>query len=344
MALGLGIALRTGLVSSMDVQRRTPFLLFRAGLATLLALMLALAVTTPAAAKARHPIAKASQPIQLPDGLRPEGITSGPGQRFYVGSLTDGRILTGSLKGGPTRVLLAGATGRSIRGLFYDARSKLVWAAGSLGTEAHVWAVHRRTGAVVSDTVVPEAVFLNDLVATRSAVWVTDSRLDRLTRIALRRNGLPTTGEAPTFLALRGGWPGFDGANIAANGVRALPDGSLILNHSTSGGLWRVDPCSGVATEIPVVGGPRIVGGDGLDRRGKLLINVRGGGTNQVSVLTLKRKSDSWVAVWKKSLTDPSLDVPSTATIRGNKVYAVNARFGVASPETAKYWVTPLKL
>ena len=281
-------------------------------------------------------------PIELPNGLRPEGITSGPGHTFYVGSLADGRILTGSLKGGPTRVLLAGTTGRQIRGLFYEARSRLLWAAGNVGTIAHVWAVHPRTGAVVSDTVVTGGVFLNDLVATPSAVWVTDSRRDRLTRIALRRDGLPTR-RPPTSLPLTGAWPGFDGINIAANGIRSLPDGSLILNHSSAGGLWRVDPCSGTATKVPVVG-PRITGGDGLDRRGKLLINVRGGGPNQVSVLKLKRDSGGWVAVWKQTLTDPTLDVPSTATIRGDKVYAVNARFGVASPDTASYSVTPLKL
>ena len=58
----------------------------------------------------------------------------------------------------------------------------------------------------------------------------------------------------------------------------------------------------------------------------------------------MKRHFGGWVAVWKQTLTDPTLDVPSTATIRGDHVYAVNARFGVASPETASYWVTRLKL
>jgi len=67
-------------------------------------------------------------------------------------------------------------------------------------------------------------------------------------------------------------------------------------------------------------------------------------GRNEVSVLKLKHDSSGWVAVWKQTLTDPTLDVPSTATIRGDKVYAVNARFGVASPDTASYSVTPLKL
>ncbi len=324
----------------MDVQRRTPTRLLTAGLVAVLAVALALIGATPAAAKSKP---KVAQPIALPDGLRPEGITSGPGNSYFVGSLADGRILTGSVKGGPTKVLLAGATGRQVRGLYYDARSRLLWAAGNVGAVAHVWALHPRTGAVISDTVVTGAVFLNDLVATRSAVWVTDSRLDRLTRIELRRDGR-ARGGAPTFLPLTGAWPGFDGTNIAANGIRALPGGGLILNHSSAGGLWRVDPRSGVVTSIRVVGGPGIVGGDGLDRRGKLLINVRGSGANQVAVLKLHRTRGGWLAIWKKALTDPSLDVPSTAAIKGHRVYAVNARFGVASPEAAGYWVTPLRL
>ena len=69
----------------------------------------------------------------------------------------------------------------------------------------------------------------------------TDSRVDRVGRIALDRRGLPD-GAAPTFVALTGEWPGFDGTNIAANGIRPLPDGSLVLDHSSAGGLWQVDP------------------------------------------------------------------------------------------------------
>src|SRR3954470_20443998 len=104
--------------------------------------------------------------VDLPVGTQPEGITSGPGATFYVGSVADGRIVTGSLRGGPVRTLLAPATGRSLRGLYFDHRTRLVWAVGSLGPVGHVWAVHARSGHVVSDAVVPGAGFLNDLVVT----------------------------------------------------------------------------------------------------------------------------------------------------------------------------------
>jgi hypothetical protein len=288
-----------------------------------------------------HPV-EAPKTVSLPDGIRPEGITSGPGTRFYVGSLADGRIVAGDLRDGTSSVLLKGAAGRSLRGLYWDRRTGLVWAAGSVGSVAHVYAVSARTGAIVTDTVVPGALFLNDLVVSRQAVWVTDSRVDRLTRIALHRGGKPT-GDAPEFVRFRGAWPRFDGSAINANGVRRLRDGSLVLNNSRVGGLWRVDLRDAVTTRIPVLGGPPITGGDGLELDRGILFNVRGTGQKEVSVLRLAHHDDdTWSAKWLGRLTDSTLDVPSTATTAGGWLWAVNARFGVASPEKARYWVTRL--
>ncbi|MGL4178522.1 MAG: hypothetical protein ACRCSN_20890 [Dermatophilaceae bacterium] len=280
--------------------------------------------------------------VALPDGIRPEGITSGPGTRFYVGSLADGRLVAGDLRTGAVGTLLPGEPGRSLRGLYWDRRTDLVWAAGGLGDEAHVWAVDGRTGAVVSDTIVPGAAFLNDLVRTGRTVWVTDSRLDRLTAIPLDGAARPTGG-APEFVTLRGEWRSGDGTEINANGIRALDDGWLLLNNSRVGGLWRVNPHTGGTRRIPVVGGgPPLIGGDGLVLDGSTLYDVRGSGDNQVSVLRLQRLSRGWIARWRGALFDSTLDVPSTATVAEGFVWAVNARFGVANPDTASYSVTRL--
>ncbi len=291
---------------------------------------------------AAAPAAARTSLVPLPDGLRPEGITAGRGDTYYVGSLADGRIVTGDLSLATSRVLLPGATGRQIRGLDWDGRTGLVWAAGNVGTEAHVWAVNGRTGRVVSDTVVPGGVFLNDLVVTRLAVWVTDSRVDRLTVIPLSRGGRPR-GPAPAFLPLGGDWPAGDGVAINANGIRQLPDGSAVLNNSRVGGLWQVNPRTGRASAIPVKGGPAITGGDGLELSGRTLYNVRGTGPAEVSVVKLHRERHGWSARWERALTDSSLDVPSTAVLVGKTLWAVNARFGVANPDTAAYWITPLR-
>ncbi|MEO7061474.1 MAG: hypothetical protein ABI083_17275 [Lapillicoccus sp.] len=310
---------------------------------TLLASTVALAAAGLAAPAAVADMAagRDRSSVPLPVGLRPEGITSGPGTTFYVGSLANGRIMTGDLRSGGTRVLLNGVTGRSLRGLFHDARTGLVWAVGSVGTRAHVYAVNRLTGRVAQDTIIPGGRFLNDAVPVGDSLWVTDSFVDRLARLPLTRGGW-TTGAPAEFLALVGDWPGFDGTAINANGIRALSDGSLVLNNSRVGGLWRVDPATGVTTEIPVTGGPAPVSGDGLELVRGTLFNVRGAGDSSVEVLRLAKSGGRWTASYVTTLTDPTLDVPSTATFAGGSLWAVNARFANPSPATATYSVTRL--
>ncbi len=317
--------------------------LTRRGAITLAAAATTAALAAPAYADDdRHGHRGLPDTVALPDGIRPEGITSGPGTTFYVGSVSDGRIVTGDLRGGGTRVLLAAAAGRSLRGLYFDRRTGLVWAVGSLGAESHVWAVDGRTGAVVADVLVPGGGFLNDLVVTERAVWFTDSQVDRLGRIALNRRGLPSGGAA-TFVALTGEWPATAAGTFGANGIRALPDGSVVLNNSTAGGLWQVNPRTGVTREIVVSGGPRPVSGDGLVLVGNTLYDVRGNGANAVSVFRLRHRHGAWVATAQGTLTDPTLDVPSTATFAAGSLWAVNARFGNPTPDTASYWITRLE-
>lgn len=282
--------------------------------------------------------------VALPDGFRPEGIASGPGTRGYVGSLADGTVVAGDLSTGRLETLWPGETGRAVRGMMFDHRTGLLWVAGQIGTAGYVWAIRGRDGMVVRAIAVPRAVFLNDLVITSRAVWVTDSRLapDRLTKIDLRHGGWPA-GTAPSFLPLGGDWPAGNGTAVNANGIRQLPDGSLLLNNSAVGGLWQVSPKTGAARSVPVIGGPGITAGDGLLLEGRTIYVVRGSGPAEVSVLTLSRAKRGWSAHWQDARTDDTLDVPSTATLAGGALWAVNAKFGVPDPATAGYWITRLR-
>ncbi len=322
----------------MTIRRSLPVL------ALIGAAIAAVTLTAPASAAtapARPTTPTQAGTISLPAGIQPEGITSA-GSTYYVGSLADGRIVTGSLlHKGESRVLLPGATGRQLRGLQYDVRTRLVWAVGNVGTVAHIWAVDSRTGRIASDTAVPGGGFLNDLIITPAAIWATDSKVERLNRISLTPSGRPT-GKAPTFLALGGDWPGARGG-LSANGIRQLDLTHVVLDHSTAGGLWSVDLRTGKAVQIPVTGGPAITGGDGLERRGSTLYVVRGTSNTSVAQLTLRPGRHGWTASWQKLLTDPSLDVPSTATFAVGSLYAVNARFGTPSPTTADYYITRLR-
>lgn len=302
------------------------------------------ALTAPAVSATPGRRSPAPETVALPDGIRPEGIASGPGTTYYVGSLADGRIVTGDLLAGTVATLLPGAAGRALRGLFHDDHCGVVWAVGGVTTgsvtEGHVWCVDATTGAVMHDVVVPGAGFLNDLVVTESAVWVTDSRVDRLTVITHDHATMSVSG--PSFVPLSGAWPAGDGVANNANGIRLLPDGDIVLNNSRVGGLWQVTPATGATREIPVRGGPGIIGGDGLETDGSVLYNVRGSGQYEVSVLRLAPTATGWSAKWTGARTDDTLDIPSTATLAGGWLWAVNARFGVASPGTASYWITRL--
>jgi hypothetical protein len=278
--------------------------------------------------------------VPLPVGFRPEGIAS-YGRFFFSGSLADGRIWRGDLRTGRGHVLVQGVTGRSLRGMQVDRRTGLLWVTGSDGTTGIVLAVDARSGDVVRRIEVPGAGFLNDLVVTRTGVWVTDSNVDRLTLVRLTRSGRPKA--APLrFVPLTGEWPTPQG--LRANGIRALPDGRLILDNSTAGGLYTVEPRTGEVTRIPVTGEPPIVGGDGLELVGNRLYVVRGTRGSNVTVVRLRHTRDGWTGRVTGVLEDERLDVPSTATAALGKLWAVNARFGVANPAAASYSVVPLPL
>lgn len=279
-----------------------------------------------------------AQPVALPVGFRPEGVASGPGDRYYTGSLADGRIVTGDLSEGTSEQLVAGVAGRALRGMLRDPRSGLLWVAGNDGETGIVLAVDSKSGEIRERVVVPGAVFLNDLDITRNAVWVTDSRVDRLTKLPLDRRG-NLAGDL-THVPLAAPWPTPEG--IRANGIRALRDGTLLLDHSTAGGLWSVNPKTGAVAEVPVTGEPAVTAGDGLVLAGRMLYVVRGSGQNEVTVLRLRRDGSTWTARSLGRITSPDLDVPATATIARGKLWAVNARFGVADPATATFSIVPL--
>ncbi|MFN8074842.1 MAG: hypothetical protein U0Q15_05395 [Kineosporiaceae bacterium] len=295
--------------------------------------------------------------IDLPDGFRPEGVTTA-GTRVWAGSLADGAIWSGDVRTGKGAVTTPGAPGRNLRGLLAVPRSGLVWAAAGETTgdttSGLVLGVDIRTGAIRYRIPVPGAVFLNDLTVAPGALWVTDSNVDRLTRIPLDRAGR-WTGAAPTFLPLGAPWPVTEG--LRANGIRTLDDGSLILDHSTSGGLWRVDPRTGTVSAIPVTGTPAITGGDGLVLLGRTLFVVRGSSRTEITRVELTGPTwgkgpkgpkpaptgTGWTATVTGTLTG-DVDVPSTAACAAGALYAVNARFGVADPGTADYWITRIPL
>jgi hypothetical protein len=56
---------------------------------------------------------------------------------------------------------------------------------------------------------------------------------------------------------------------------------------------------------------------------------------DQIAVVVLSRDLTRGPVV--KTITDPAFDVPTTIARAGRHLFAVNARFGIASPQTATY-------
>lgn len=272
--------------------------------------------------------------IPLPNGFRPEGIASGTGTTFYVGSIPTGAVYRGDLRTGEGAVLVPAQAGRSSIGLKYDARTGLLFVAGGMTGNAYIY--DGQTGANVAEiqlTTLPS--FINDVVVTKDAAYFTNSFQPELYRVSLANNGeLPPV---PTSTAIPlGGDYQFTPGGFNANGIDATPDGkTLIIVNSADGALYNVDPTTGVATLIDL-GDDAVPNGDGILLQGKTLYVVQNV-MNQIAVVELAPDFTSGTIV--DTITSSAFRVPTTIAKFGEALYAVNARFDTPPTPSTEYEV-----
>jgi sugar lactone lactonase YvrE len=266
--------------------------------------------------------------IPLPNGWQPEGIASGRGTTFYVGSLANGAIYKGDLRTGEGAVLSPGAPGRVSVGLKYDSRSNTLFVAGGGTGNAYVY--DASSGALLQ-TYALDTGFINDVIITREAAYFTNSNQAELYRLPLGPGGsLPDPSDIEV-LPLTGDFVLQPGFNL--NGIAATPNGEwLIVVQSNTGLLFRVDADTGVTTQIDL-GGATLPNGDGILLDGKTLYVVQNR-LNQIAVVELNPDFTAGTVV--DTITDEDFRVPTTIAEFGNALYAVNARFGTPpTPDTA---------
>ena len=282
--------------------------------------ILVLALLVPAAPAG--PPAQSS--IALPDEFRPEGIASGKGDRFYVGSIPLGAVYSGSYRTGEGDELVPPHPGRNHTGLKVDTRFNRLFVAG--GESKGIYVYDSNTGADVASFTFPDAGFINDVVLTRKAAYFTDSLVPRLYRVGIRHNGDLTP---PQLITYKGELEFQTGFNV--NGIDTLKGGHRLgVVQSNTGKLFRVNPHSGRTREIDLDNNQSVPMGDGILRQGRTLYVVQNR-LNRVAVVKLDDRERSGEV--RMYLTDPRLAVPTTIAPFKDFIYAVNARFGLADDD-----------
>ena len=271
--------------------------------------------------------------IRLPDGFQPEGIAIA-GNTFFVGSIPTGAIYRGSLRSGEGAILVPGGAGKAAIGVDAD-RGRLFVAGGPTG-KAFVYST-RSGRELATYQLTTAATFVNDVVVTRSAAWFTDSVNQVLYRVALGPGGRLGGQSAVQTIPLTGDLVYTTGFN--ANGIDATRNGkTLVVVQSNTGKLFTASP-AGVTREIDL-GGGSVPNGDGILLDGRTLYVVQNR-DNKIARIAVDRRLDAGRILGY--LTDPDFDVPTTIDDHGQRLYAVNARFGTPPTPSTRYDVVQVR-
>jgi outer membrane protein assembly factor BamB len=286
-------------------------------------LVVALVAALAPAASAHHgsPFPKL---IALPTGWQPEGIAI-EHETFYVGSIPTGAVYSGDLRSGTGDVLVDPQPGRAAIGLKVSRDGRLFVAGGPTG-KAFVY--DARTGAPLAEhTLATGEPFINDVALRDGTAYFTNSRAPEVF-------ALPLDGGPVRRIALTGDFQQTgDPTATNLNGIAVAGHDTLVLVQTNTGKLFTADADTGATEEIDL-GGATVVNGDGLLLIGRVLFVVQNR-LNQIAVVVLSRDLSRGRVV--KTITDPAFDVPTTIARAGRHLFAVNARFGIASPQTATY-------
>jgi hypothetical protein len=269
--------------------------------------------------------------IDLPDGWLPEGVTSWH-TTIWSGSRADGAIWRGDLRTGRGDVIFDGEDGLVAVGIDIDDHGRL-WVAG--GPTDRIRVYDAWTGDLLAEYTIASE-FLNDVVVTEDAAYITDSGIQQLIVVPLGADGALPGPSAVEAMDLTGDLVYEAGFNV--NGI-VEARGWLILVQSNTGLLFRADPASGET--LLIEGDYDASAGDGIEFQGNTLWVVR----NAISTVAVLRLDPALTTATEVgTITDDGLDVPTTATIAAGSLWAVNARFTTPPGPDTDYWITRLPL
>jgi sugar lactone lactonase YvrE len=287
-------------------------------LAILLGILVAPMLTTTAGAS---PFPSS---IPIPDDFQPEGITVGTGDTFYVGSLWDGDIYRGDLSTGEGSVFID-VSDRQALGMEVDEGRHLLFVAG--GFNGHAYVYDTRNGSTVADLDLGGSL-VNDVAVTRDAAYFTDTFAPFIYKVPIARDGAIGV---PSAITVTGPASEVPVGGFGMNGIKAPPDGSVLLvNHTALGILATVDPATGVSKTVDLGSGSLIPGtADGLILDGHTAWVVENFANTVVGVRLSPDFSSGTIV---KTITDPLFRIPTTVASFGNRLALVNGRFDLGFP------------
>jgi sugar lactone lactonase YvrE len=295
------------------------------------------------------------------DGAPPEGFTIGKGTTAYNASI-DGSIYKVNLRNGKGEIFVEAEpdfdldTDCNKLGMRVDRRSNYLFVAGCDNGDAYVFDADSGEEIMKYQLDDSDHTTINDIAITQDAVYFTDFRQPFIYRLPLSKNGrIPGNEDAATAIPLSGDFdvPEDNLIDRFANGIVATPDGNtLIVGHSGSSKIFRVDPTTGHADEIivdpPLIGLPEGGFQDALVLHDDVLFILTPDATDtyppvdRVQVVTLSE--DMLTGTLVGSIIDPDMDGVASGAFHGDSLYVNNARYSDYPEPTLEYWVTKLNI
>jgi hypothetical protein len=292
------------------------------------------------------------------DGAPPEGFTIGKGTTAYNGGI-DGSIYKVNLRNGQGETLVEAEPDFDVfagdcykLGMRVDPRSNYLFVAGCINGDAYVFDAD--SGEEIMKYQLDDSGFsvINDIAITRDAVYFTDFGQAFIYRLPLSKNGrIPAGEDAATAIPLTGDFEVGDNLIGAfANGIVAAPDGeTLIIGHSGSSKIFKVDPTTGYADEIifdpPLLG---LLEGSFLDGivlyEGVLFILSPGETAAGDLVQVVELDEDMLTGSLVGTIADSGMDGVASGAMHGDSLYVNNARYSDFPGLPTEYWVTKLNI
>jgi sugar lactone lactonase YvrE len=291
----------------------------------------------------------------------PEGFAIGKGTTAYNGSV-DGSIYKVNLRTGEGDIFVEAEDPYGLPwcfklGMRVDRRSNNLFVAGCAVGNAQVYDAD--SGDLIMEYQLDDSglSLINDLAITQDTVYFTDFYQPYIYSLPLSKNGkIPGDADAATAISLIGEFgAGDNDYGVFANGIVATPDGkTLIIGHSGSSKIFKVDPDTGYAVEIIV--SPPLSGfleGSFLDgivlHDGVLFILSPGDAAEDDMVQVVVLDEDMLTGTRVGQITDPSLSGVASGAMHGDSLYVNNAHYDACCDEDgnlfySETWITKLNI